>query len=53
MGIFSEILGIVVAAVILCIGFPLVVKLFFALGPVGFCILFIGILMVGATLESR
>jgi hypothetical protein len=49
----SEILGIVIAAVILCVGFPLVVKLFFALGPIGFCILAIGILMVGSVLEKR
>ena len=53
MGVFSEILGIVIAAVILCVGFPLVVKLFFALGPIGFCILAIGILMAGSILEKR
>lgn len=53
MGSFSEILGIFLAAVILCVGFSLAVKLFFILGPIGFCILVIGILVAGSILERR
>ena len=53
MGCFTEALAIVIAGAILIFLFPIAVKLFFAVGPIWFFGIVLGVLIAGAVMENR